>query len=197
MTDSKKPSGERGRFRTVLADPPWDINQKGGLGASRHYDLMSLDRIKNMPIADLAEDNAHLYLWVINGAIKEGIEVMEAWGFTYRSPLTWIKPRMGLGNFLRNQTEHLLLGTRGKAPVKFRGQGTWMYAPLQDHSHKPEEQYAVIERLSDGPYLELFARRRQRGWSAWGREIDGDIVIPGYPVPSDALHRASGGDVDV
>lgn len=180
------------RFRTILADPPWDIGQKGRLGAQTHYDVMTLDRIKAMPVENFAEDDAHLYLWVINGAIKEGLEVMEAWGFTYRSPLTWIKPRLGLGHYLRNQTEHLLLGTRGKAPVKFRGQGTWMYAPLQDHSHKPEEQYAVIERLSDGPYLELFARRRPPStaqWRVWGNEIDSDITIPGYAVPSERHHH--------
>ncbi len=194
-TSSEGPGGSApSRFRTIMADPPWDIGQKGHLGAQTHYRLMPLTRIKNMPVADLAEDNAHLYLWVINGAIREGVEVMEAWGFTYRSPLTWIKPRLGLGHYLRNQTEHLLLGTRGRAPVKFRGQGTWMFAPLQDHSHKPEEQYAVIERLSDGPFLELFARRRQPGWFAWGNEVDADIVLPGYPVPSDARHRRDGDD---
>ena len=180
------------RFRTIMADPPWDIGQKTPLGAAMHYRVMSVERIKQLPVVDFAEDNAHLYLWVINGAIREGIDAMEAWGFIYRSPLTWIKPRLGLGNYLRNQTEHLLFGTRGKAPVKFRGQGTWMYAPLQEHSHKPEEQYAVIERLSDGPYLELFARRRQPGWQAWGNEIDSDIVIPGFPVPSDHRHHPEG-----
>lgn len=178
------------RFRTILADPPWDIGQKDGrYGANKHYDLMTVERITDLPVAELAEDTAHCYLWVINGAIREGIAVMEAWDFTCRSMLTWIKPRYGLGQYLRQQTEHLLLGTRGHAPVKFRGQGTWMYAPLQDHSHKPEEQYAVIERLSDGPYLELFARRRQPGWFAWGNEIDADIEIPGYPVPSDDHFR--------
>lgn len=172
------------RFRTIMADPPWDIGQtrKRG-GAISHYDVMTLDRIKRMPVADLAEENAHLYLWVINGAIREGVDVLEAWGFKYQAPLTWIKPRFGMGKYLRQQTEHLLFGTRGRAPVKFKGQGTWMYAPLQDHSHKPEEQYAVIERLSHGPYLELFARRRQPGWHVWGNEIDADITIPGYPVP--------------
>lgn len=180
------------RFRTIMADPPWDIGQKGRYGAQEHYPVMPLERIKAMPVADLAEDNAHLYLWVINGGLREGIDVMEAWGFTYRSPLTWIKPRMGLGTYLRNQTEHLLLGTRGRAPVKFRGQGTWMFAPLQEHSHKPEEQYAVIERLSDGPYLELFARRRQPGWHIWGNEVASDIVVPGFPVSSDVMHRMEG-----
>lgn len=190
------------RFRTILADPPWNIGQTGHLGAEAHYDLMTLERIKAMPVAGLAEANAHLYLWVINGGIAEGLDVIRAWGFTYRSILTWIKPRYGLGNYLRNQTEHLLFATRGRAPVRFHGQGTWTYAPLQDHSHKPEEQYAIIERLSDGPFLELFARRRQPGWHAWGDEIDSDILIPGYPVPSDerllgphAIRDQSGGSI--
>ena len=100
-----------------------------------------------------------------------------------------------IGQYLRNATEHLILGTRGYAPVKFRAQPTWMFAPLQEHSHKPEEQYAVIERISDGPYLELFARRRPHSsanWSVWGDEIDADIVIPGYPVPSDTRHQSGG-----
>jgi N6-adenosine-specific RNA methylase IME4 len=181
------------RFRTILADPPWDINQKGSWGAERHYSLMTLERIKRMPIADLAEDNAHLWLWVTNATLRQGYDVAEAWGFTVRSPLTWIKFRLGLGPYLRNTTEHLLFATRGKAPVKFRSQPTWFNAPVQDHSHKPEEQYALIERISDGPYLELFARRRPPStadWSVWGNEIDSDVSLPGYPVPSDRTNAA-------
>jgi N6-adenosine-specific RNA methylase IME4 len=140
---------------------------------------MTLAEIKTLPVSELAEPDAHLWLWVTNATLPVAREVMEAWGFTYRSPLTWIKPRLGLGNYLRNMTEHLLLGTRGQAPVRFRSQGTWLFAPLQDHSHKPEEVYAVIERCSPGPYLELFARRRQPGWDAWGNEIsDPDIDVP-------------------
>jgi N6-adenosine-specific RNA methylase IME4 len=175
-------------FKTILADPPWDIQQKGGRGAERHYPLMSLERIKAMPVAELAEDNAHLWLWVTNATLRHGYDVAEAWGFTVRSPLTWVKFYLGLGNYLRNSTEHLLFATRGKAPVNFRSQPTWINAPMQDHSHKPEEQFAVIERISDGPYLELFARRRppsSRPWFVWGNEVDADIQIPGYPVPSD------------
>ena len=177
-----------GTFKTILADPPWDVQQRGALGAISHYKLMSLDAIKRMPVSDLAAPDAHCWLWVTNATLRAGYDVMEAWGFTPRSPLTWIKPRIGLGQYLRNATEHLILGTRGTAPVKFRAQPTWMFAPLQEHSHKPEEQYAVIERISGGPYLELFARRRpasKAGWSVWGNEIEADIVIPGYPVPSD------------
>jgi N6-adenosine-specific RNA methylase IME4 len=191
-------------FKTILADPPWDVQQKGAHGAAAHYNLMTLEQIKAMPVADLADQDAHLWLWVTNATLRAGYDVMEAWGFTPRSPLTWIKPRLGLGNYLRNATEHLILGTRGSAPVQFRAQPTWMFAPLQDHSHKPEEQYAVIERISEGPYLELFARRRPPSdaeWSVWGNQIDADIVMPGYPVPSDVSACETGtwndyGDAD-
>ncbi|SMD14486.1 MT-A70 family methyltransferase [Kibdelosporangium aridum] len=183
------------KFRTILADPPWDIQQKGARGAEQHYRLMSLERIKEMPIRDLAADNSHLWLWVTNATLRDGYDVAEAWGFTVRSPLTWIKFRLGLGQYLRNTTEHLLLATRGKAPVNFRSQPTWFNAPVQHHSHKPEEQYALIERVSSGPYLELFARRRPpstRGWSVWGNAVDSDIVVPGYPVPSDVAVQSRG-----
>lgn len=178
-------------FQTILADPPWDVQQKGALGAQRHYSLMTLERIKALPVADLAVPAAHLWLWVTNATLRDGYDVMEAWGFTPRSPLTWAKPRLGLGTYLRNSTEHLLFGTRGNAPVNYKAQPTWMFAPVQDHSHKPEEQYSIIERVSGGPYLELFARRRppsNADWSVWGNQIDSDIVLPGYPVPSDARH---------
>ncbi|WP_079085144.1 MT-A70 family methyltransferase [Streptomyces dysideae] len=176
------------RFRTILADPPWDHQQSGKKGAERHYPLMSLERIKRLPVGDLAEDDAHLYLWCTNSSLRDGYDVAEAWGFQARSVLTWVKFRLGLGAYLRNSTEHVLFCTRGAAPVKFRSQPTWICAPVAEHSRKPDEQYALIERLSDGPYLELFARRRppsNRGWSIWGNEVDSDIVIPGFPVPSD------------
>jgi N6-adenosine-specific RNA methylase IME4 len=185
----------RRRFKTILADPPWDVQQQGHLGAAAHYRLMTLEKIKQMPVVDLAADDAHCWLWVTNGTLRAGYDVLEAWGFTPRSPLTWIKPRIGLGQYLRNATEHLILGTRGKAPVKYKTQPTWMFAPLQEHSHKPEEQYAVIERISDGPFLELFARRHppsSADWSVWGNEIDADIAIPGYPIPSDRNHHQPG-----
>ena len=171
------------KYKTILADPPWDINQKGVYGAIQKYDLMSLDAIKKLPVASLATKNAHCWLWVTNNTLRHGFDVLEAWGFTPRSILTWGKPHMGLGVYLRNSTEHLLLGTRGKAPVLFRSQPTLLFAPRQDHSHKPEEQYAIIERVSPGPYLELFARRPQPKWDAWGNEIESAIRIPGYPVP--------------
>lgn len=191
-THHSPPSPHTGRFKTILADPPWDIQQQGRKGAEMHYSLMPLERIKAMPVKDLAAPDAHLWLWCTNATLREGYDVAEAWGFTVRSPLTWIKFRIGLGAYLRNATEHLLFATRGRAPVRFRSQPTWINAPVQEHSHKPEEQYAVIERISEGPYLELFARRRPSSsadWSVWGNEIDSDITLAGYPVPSDRAIR--------
>ena len=179
-TNSKK-------YKTILADPPWKTNQTGrnsNRSAEHHYDLMSLEHIKAMPVADLCEDNSHLYLWCPNGLIPEALEVINAWGFIFRSPIYWIKPRLGLGNYIRNASETCLFATRGKAPVKFHAQPNWFFAAPQEHSHNPEEQFAIIERLSDGPYLELFARRRQPGWDAWGNEVSSDRKIPGYPVPT-------------
>jgi len=170
-------------YRTVIADPAWSHDQRGKYGAINHYDLMSLGEILNMPVSNLMEPDAHCWLWVTNGTLRCGFDVLEAWGFTPRSVFTWVKPRMGLGVYLRNATEHVLLGTRGKAPVRFRAQPNWGFFPVQDHSHKPEEFHKIVEQVSPGPYLELFARRHQPGWDVWGNEIESDVVIPGYPVP--------------
>lgn len=166
-----------GRYRTILADPPWDMQQKGTLGAIKHYPLMRLRQIADLPVGQMATPDAHLWLWATNASLPHAFGVLQSWGFTFRSVLTWIKPRFGLGQYLRNQTEHVLLGTRGKAPVQFRAQGSWFYAPLQEHSHKPEEQYAIIERCSPGPYLELFARRPRPGWHVWGNEVQSDVTL--------------------
>ena len=174
---NKLPRLVRNHYRTILADPPWAIMQTGSRGASQHYPVMDVDAIAALGVDRLCAADCHLWLWVTNASLHAGKHVMEAWGFTYRSCLTWIKPRFGLGNYLRNQTEHLLLGTRGKAPVRFHGQGTWFYAPVQEHSHKPEEQYAIIEWCSPGPYLELFARRRRPSWDVWGNEVASDVLL--------------------
>lgn len=165
------------RYRTIMADPPWNIHQQGHRGASDYYPLMTLKQICALRVDTLAAENAHCWLWVTNAGLHAGKEVMDAWGFSYRSCLTWIKPHYGMGQYLRTQTEHLLLGVRGRAPMQFRGQGSWFYAPRQGHSYKPQEQYAIIERCSPGPYLELFARRRQPGWHVWGNEVASDVVL--------------------
>ena len=172
-----------GGFATILVDPPWPL-QSG----EKHYRTMSLARIKALPVGQLAARDAHLWLWTTNALLPKAYEVAEAWGFTVRSPLTWVKFRLGLGGRyqLRNATEQLLFCTRGKAPLGSRSQPTWFNAPVTEHSRKPAEQFAIIERVSPGPYLELFARRRPESnlpWAVWGDQVDSDIRIPGFAVP--------------
>lgn len=183
------------KFRTIVADPPWCKNQGGNWGAVQHYDLMSLERIKQMPIADLAHDNAHLWLWVTNSNIDEGLEVIKAWGFTYRSMFHWIKPRMGMGHYLRNASETCLFATRGKAPVKYKSQLNWQICyPTPNHSEKPRGFISIVERVSHQPYCELFCRKRpasREKWWCWGNETEGgaDFFIPGYPVPKYSFEK--------
>jgi N6-adenosine-specific RNA methylase IME4 len=167
------------KYACILADPPWSTNQVGKRGASRYYPVMKLKDICALRVDQLAADDAHLWLWITNSNFFEAIRVIESWGFSYRSCLTWIKygRTAGLGQYLRNQTEHLLLGVRGKAPIQFRSQGTWFVAPRQEHSHKPEEQYAIIERCSLSPRVELFARRKRPGWHSWGNEVECDVAL--------------------
>ena len=181
-----------GGFATILADPPWPL-QSG----EKHYRTMSLARITALPVGALAARDAHLWLWTTNALLPTAYEVAEAWGFTVRSPLTWVKFRLGLGGRyqLRNATEQLLFCTRGRAPLGSRSQPTWFNAPVTEHSRKPAEQFAIIERVSPGPYLELFARRRPESnqpWAVWGDQVDSDIRIPGFAVPlySERAHEA-------
>ncbi|MDQ1084681.1 MULTISPECIES: MT-A70 family methyltransferase [Microbacterium] len=173
-------------FVTIIADPPWgNSGQKGKYGAISHYDLMSIDRIAAMPVCDLAADNAHLYLWCYPAVRRIAEEVMEAWGFRFVDEFIWGKDQMGLGQYFRHAHETLLLGVKGSLPVTFRGQRSFAMLPRQAHSHKPEEVHVMVQRMSPGPYLELFARRPFPGFKVWGNEVDSDVSIPGYPVPSD------------
>ena len=167
------------RYHTILADPPWDIQQGGRLGAVQHYSLMTIEEIRRLPVTGLAHDDAHLWLWTTNAALEQAYDVVRAWGFTPRSLLTWLKPYIGLGNYLRNCTEQLIFATRGKAPVLVKNQPNWLFAIRQEHSHKPEELYEIIERCSPGPYVELFARRKRPGWDSWGDEVEADISFGG------------------
>lgn len=181
-----------GGFATILVDPPWPLQ-----GGEKHYRTMSLARIKALPVGSLAARDAHLWLWTTNALLPTAYEVANAWGFTVRSPLTWVKFRLGLGGRyqLRNATEQLLFCTRGRAPLGSRSQPTWFNAPVTEHSRKPAEQFAIIERVSPGPYLELFARRRpesNQSWAVWGDQVASDIRIPGFAVPrySERAHEA-------
>lgn len=168
------------KFKTIYADPPW-FEMGGGQikrGANAHYELMRTIDICNLQIDGrhvswLADDNAHLYLWVTNNFLADGLRVMDAWGFQYKTCITWVKDRIGLGQYFRGQTEHLLFGVKGMVPYKKingkRAQGkTYYYYPKSEHSRKPHEFYNMIEHVSSPPFIELFARNKHEGWESWG-----------------------------
>ena len=190
------------KFDVVLADPPWPRGQTGARGASQHYKLMRLKDIKNMPIKDMTTDDAVLYLWTTNGGLKDALEVMEAWGFDYRTNFAWHKTNLGVGVYNRTTHELLLFGIKKPRLPAIKNQPSCNLFPTQDHSHKPEEYYAIIERsYPSARYLELFARNRttHKDWYIWGNEAEGgsDVYIPGYPVPeySDRVKFAKDGDL--
>lgn len=175
------------RFSTVLADPPWQFVNRTGKIAPEHrrlsrYGTMTLPEIMELPVDDIAKPTAHLYLWVPNALLPDGLAVMKAWGFTYKSNLVWHKVRKdggsdgrGVGFYFRNVTELILFGVRGKnartlAPG--RSQVNLLATRKREHSRKPSEQYRIVEDCSPGPYLELFARGTRPGWIMWGDQAD-------------------------
>lgn len=175
----------RGSFATVLADPPWRFQNRTGKMAPEHrrlsrYGTMSLSDIMELPVAQIVQPRAHLYLWVPNALILEGLEVMRRWGFTYKTNIVWYKTRKdggpdgrGVGFYFRNVTEILLFGIRGtnnRTLKPGRTQTNIITSRKREHSRKPEEQYRIIERCSPGPYLEMFARHEREGWVQWGNE---------------------------
>lgn len=170
------------KYDIIYADPPW-MEQGGGRikrGADRHYPLMKTQDIMNLDVKSISCDNAHLYLWVTNNKLPDGLKVMEAWGFDYKTVITWNKDRFGLGQYFRGNTEHCLFGVRGMIPYKMedgkRQQGvTGFEAKRAEHSAKPSEMIRMIEKVSDREgfnKMELFARNRKDGWDCWGLEID-------------------------
>lgn len=166
------------KYKTIYADPPWWERGCGRIkrGADRHYTLMKTRDIMALPIQTIAGPNCHLYLWVTNNFLKDGLEVMEAWGFKYKTMITWVKDRMGLGQYFRGITEHCLFGVKGKVPFKTvhdsRQQGvTVIDSPRLPHSEKPPEMRGMIEKVSYPPFIELFARQSAPNWDSWGNEI--------------------------
>lgn len=195
-----------GGFATILADPPWRFTNRTGKVAPEHrrldrYSTMSLEAICDLPVASVAAENAHLYLWVPNALLPDGLRVMESWGFRYVSNIVWAKRRKdggpdgrGVGFYFRNVTELLLFGVRGSmrtlAPA--RSQVNIIETRKREHSRKPDEQYALIERCSPAPYLEMFARHPQDGWAVWGDES------AAHTVPRGRQHRGyTGGAIEV
>jgi N6-adenosine-specific RNA methylase IME4 len=134
---------------------------------------MPLDDIVALPVVERAAKDAHLYLWITNRSLPKGFDLLRAWGFRYVTCLTWCKPSIGMGNYFRGSTEHLLFGVRGSLPLNRKDAGTWFAAKRGKggHSSKPVEAYELIESCSPGPYLELFARATRKGWKGWGSDL--------------------------
>jgi len=177
-------SKAKGPYATLLADPPWQFQNKTGKVAPEHrrllrYPTMNLEEIKQLPAGQLAAARSHLYLWVPNALLAEGLEVMREWGFTYKSNLVWYKTRKdggpdgrGVGFYFRNVTELILFGVRGSLRTLQPGrrQVNLFSSRKREHSRKPEELYEIIEACSPGPFLELFARFPRENWDQWGNE---------------------------
>ena len=175
------------QFGTVLADPPWQFQNRTGKMAPEHrrlarYETMTLDVIRNLPVQEHLSEPAHLYLWVPNALLPQGIEVLRAWGFEYKSNIVWHKVRKdggsdgrGVGFYFRNVTELVLFGVRGKNARTLppgRKQVNLISSRKREHSRKPDELYEVIESCSPGPFLEMFARGKRRNWSVWGNQSE-------------------------
>ncbi len=183
--DFAKQVGEK-KYKTILVDPPWQFSNRTGKVAPEHrrlnrYSTLALEEIKKIPVALAAAESSHLYLWVPNALLKEGLQVMEAWGFNYKTNIVWHKVRKdgepdgrGVGFYFRNTTELVLFGIRGKMRTlpPGRRQVNIVKSMKREHSRKPDELYSLIETCSPGPYLELFARGERAGWNAWGNQAD-------------------------
>jgi len=162
----------KSKFGCVLADPPWPYSNQGTRASTdNHYKAMGLEQIAALPVTKLAANKAHLHLWTTNAFLFEAKEILDAWGFEYKSVLVWVKPEMGLGNYWRVSHEYLLLGVRGSAPFRSKSHKSWFEEGRGKHSEKPEHARSLIEEVSPGPRLELFARQKSKGWTVWGNQV--------------------------
>ena len=183
------------QYKTILADPPWQFQNRTGKVAPEHkrlsrYGTLTLQEIKEIPVSLVSAEQSHLYLWVPNALLKEGLEVMEAWGFEYKTNIIWHKIRKdgepdgrGVGFYFRNTTEIVLFGIRGRLRTlkAGRSQVKLIKTRKREHSRKPDELYNLIESCSPGPYLELFARGKRENWEQWGNEVeDYSLAWPTY-----------------
>ena len=177
------------RYSTIYADPPWRFQNRTGKIAPEHkrlsrYETMDLEDIKALPVSSIAADKSHLYLWVPNALLPDGLAVMKAWGFEYKGNIVWEKVRKdvapdgrGVGFYFRNVTEILLFGVRGgnnRTLAPARSQVNLIRTQKREHSRKPDEIIPIIEKCSSGPYIELFARGSRAGWDMWGNQATDD-----------------------
>jgi N6-adenosine-specific RNA methylase IME4 len=193
------------KFKTILVDPPWQFKNRTGKMAPEHkrlnrYPTMKLDEIKALPVSEIADEPSHLYLWIPNALLPEGLDVMKSWGFQYKTNIVWEKVRKdgqpdgrGVGFYFRNVTELLLFGTRGKSDTRTlspaRSQVNLIRTQKREHSRKPDEIFDIIESCSSGPYIELFARGARENWELWGNQADEDYE----PTWTTYKHNSGGG----
>jgi len=174
-------------YRTILADPPWPqqmsnayLKTKQHRPTSLPYPTLTVDQIKAMPVGELAETGCHLWLWVTNRFLRDGFDVIDAWGFKFLAPITWVK-QSGIGNYFIHRTEHLLFGYKGKCQFNAARYVPNVYHWPQNtpgnHSRKPPGSYELIESISDERRLELFARQSRPGWHVWGNEVRSDVRL--------------------
>jgi N6-adenosine-specific RNA methylase IME4 len=163
------------RYYTIVADPPWRYDTKPAEGGTT-YPTMTQSELLCLPIGNWAADNAHLYLWTTNSFLVEAHELVKAWGFEYKTLITWVKRKpvndnwIGMGFYFRGVTEHVLFAVRGALSIKEKDQANLFYAPRSGHSEKPQTFYDIVERMSHGPYLDVFARKQRMGWDTFGNE---------------------------
>ena len=194
------------KYRTIVVDPPWAYNDTLGYkrgsaqfytgqkaatprAAAANYDTLACGEISRLPVADWADVDAHLYLWTTNSFIVQGHELVTAWGFQYKTMLTWVKPQIGMGHYYRNNTEHILFAVRGKLGVLRHDVPTAFTANRGKHSEKPAAFYDMVESMSPGPYLDVFARKLRFNWSGWGDGLGADYAPLGLPTPDQVRAR--------
>lgn len=166
---------QQAKFATIYADPPWPYMNTAARGAAEnHYRTLSLEAIRSQPVSILAAEQAHLHLWTTNAFLRAAFDVIRAWGFRYKSCLVWVKPQIGMGNYWRVSHEYLLLGVRGNLPFRDHTCKSWLLARRTAHSRKPFPFRELVERVSPGPYLELYGREEQpnTGWTVYGNQVE-------------------------
>jgi len=158
-------------YSTIVADPPWRFASASTKAhAGKHYSTMPIGDICDLPVGDLAAPSAHLWVWGVNGMMEDAYRVVRAWGFSPITLVTWCKNAPGVGHYLRNNTEHVILASRGKPMVPaHKPLSTWYVWPRGAHSAKPAGFYDVVQQVSPGPYAELFCRAPILGWDSWGK----------------------------
>lgn len=169
-----EPVREVRTFATVVADPPWKYDNKATRAAAEdHYPTMTVEELCAIPVDDWTNDEAHLYLWTTNGFLRQAFDVLSAWGFDYKTTLVWVKPQLGIGNYFRSSTEYVLFGIKGGLRTLDSNQRNWFEAKRGRHSKKPGLFFDLVEKVSPGPFLEMFARERrlsEASWDYWGNE---------------------------